>query len=123
MAGKANKTTRPGPFMKLARPEMIEAVALAGFDLALVDMEHGPVSRSELYAVVMAAERRNLPLVVRVPVREEPYIKWCLDPGVRHIQVPSVETAEDAAFGVRNSYFNPPGMRGLCRFTRAAAFP
>lgn len=98
MAVKADKAVRLGPFMKLARPEMIEAVALAGFDFALVDMEHGPTGQSELYAVVMAAERRNLPLIVRVPVREEPYIKWCLDLGVRHIQVPSVETAEDVAF-------------------------
>ena len=122
MAVKADKTVRLGPFMKLARPEMIEAVALAGFDFALVDMEHGPIGQSELYAVVMAAERRNLPLIVRVPVREEPYIKWCLDLGVRHIQVPSVETAEDVAFCIRNSYFSPLGMRGLCRFTRAADF-
>jgi len=113
---------RLGPFMKFARPEMIEAVALAGFDFALVDMEHGPISQHELYAAVLAAERRNLPLIVRIPTREENYFKWCLDLGVRHIQVPSVETVEDVATCIRHSYFSPQGMRGLCRFTRAAEF-
>jgi len=122
MADKEIRKVRLGPFVKIARPEMIEAIALAGFDFVLVDMEHGPMSQSDLYPIVLAAERRNLPLIVRVPICEEPYIKWCLDLGVRHIQVPSVETAEDVAFCVKNAYFSPLGMRGLCRFTRAADF-
>ncbi|MDE2134321.1 MAG: aldolase [Alphaproteobacteria bacterium] len=122
MSEATNGKPQLGPFMKFARPEMIEVVALAGFDFALVDMEHGPVGHNELYAAVLAAERRNLQLIVRIPVIEEPYFKWCLDLGVRHIQVPSVETPEDVAFCIRNSYFDPQGMRGLCRFTRAADF-
>jgi len=122
MAETAKKTMRLGPFVKVARPEMIEAIALAGFDLAVVDMEHVPVSQSELYPLVLAAERRNLQLIVRIAAREEPYFKWCLDLGIRHIQVPFVETAEDVAACIRNSYFSPLGMRGMCGFVRAADF-
>ncbi len=122
MADKENKKMQLGPFVKVARPEMIEAIALAGFDLAVVDMEHVPVSQNDLYPLVLAAERRNLELIVRIPVREEPYFKWCLDLGIRNIQVPFVETAEDVAYCVKNSYFGPQGMRGVCRFVRAADF-
>ena len=122
MAELARKAIRLGPFVKVARPEMIEAIALAGFDLAVVDMEHVAVAQNDLYPLVLAAERRNLQLIVRIPACEEPYFKWCLDLGVRHIQVPFVETAEDVATCVRNSYYAPQGMRGLCRFVRAADF-
>ena len=122
MADKANKTMRLGPFVKLARPEMIEAIALAGFDFAVVDMEHVAVGQNDLYPLVLAAERRGLQLIVRIPVREEPYFKWCLDLGIRHIQVPFVETAEDVDYCIKNSYFSPQGLRGLCRFVRAADF-
>jgi 2-keto-3-deoxy-L-rhamnonate aldolase RhmA len=37
---------------------------------------------------VLAAERRKLQLIVRIPAREEPYSKSYLDLGIRHIQVP-----------------------------------
>ena len=122
MLATSNKRAQLGPFVKVARPEMIEAIALAGFDFAVVDMEHVPTSPSELYPLVLAAERRDLELIVRIPAREEAYFKWCLDLGVRNIQVPFVESAEDVAYCVRNSYFAPLGMRGMCRFVRAADF-
>jgi 4-hydroxy-2-oxoheptanedioate aldolase len=122
MAEMANETIRLGPFVKCARPEMIEAIALAGFDLAVVDMEHVALSQNDLYPLVLAAERRDLQLIVRIPVIEEPYFKWCLDLGVCHIQVPFVETAEDVAYAIKNSYFSPLGMRGVCRFVRAANY-
>jgi 4-hydroxy-2-oxoheptanedioate aldolase len=31
-----------GPFVKCPHPEMIEAIGIAGFDFAVVDMEHTP---------------------------------------------------------------------------------
>lgn len=113
---------RLGPFVKCAHPEMIEAIALAGFDFAVVDMEHVALGPGGLYPLVLAAERREMELIVRIPVREEAYFKWCLDLGIRNIQVPFVETAEDVAYCVRNAYFSPLGMRGVCRFVRAADY-
>jgi 4-hydroxy-2-oxoheptanedioate aldolase len=122
MSAMSSKRAQLGPFVKVARPEMIEAIALAGFDFAVVDMEHVPTGPGDLYPLVLAAERRDLELIVRIPAREEAYFKWCLDLGVRNIQVPFVESAEDVAYCVRNSYFAPLGMRGMCRFVRAAEF-
>jgi 4-hydroxy-2-oxoheptanedioate aldolase len=111
-----------GPFIKCPHAEMIESCALAGFDFAVVDMEHTPLGPRDLYPLVVAAERRRLDLVVRIPVLAEQYFKWCLDLGVPYIQVPHVNSMEDAERAVAYSYFDPIGERGLCRFTRAAGF-
>lgn len=111
-----------GPFIKCPHPEIIEACALAGFSFGVVDMEHTPLSPRDVYPLVLAAEARDFNLVVRVPEKSEPYIKWCLDMGVRYVQVPHVESAADAEFCVKQARFYPDGERGLCRFVRAAEF-
>ena len=56
-----------GPFVKCPHPEMIEAIGIAGFDFAVVDMEHTPLGPRDLYPLVLAAERRKLSLTVRIP--------------------------------------------------------
>lgn len=111
-----------GLFVKCPQPEMIEAIGIAGMDFAVIDMEHTPLGPRELYPLVLAAERRNLRLVVRIPQKVDAYFKWCRDLNIASIQVPHVETREDALFAIKHSYFSPMGERGLCRFVRAADF-
>lgn len=111
-----------GPFIKCPHPEMIESCGIAGFDFAVVDMEHTPLSPRDLYSLVLAAECRELDLVVRIPANSEEYFKWCLDLGVKSIQVPHVQSAADVRYAIQNSYFCPRGERGVCRFVRSADF-
>jgi 4-hydroxy-2-oxoheptanedioate aldolase len=111
-----------GVFVKCPHPEMVEAIGISGLDFAIIDMEHTPTGPRELYPLVLAAERRRLSLIVRIPFKQDAYFKWCRDLGVSRIQVPHVETAEDALYAIKHSYFNPVGERGLCRFVRAADF-
>lgn len=111
-----------GIFVKCPHPEMIEAIALSGFDFAVIDMEHTPLGPRDLYPLILAAERRGLSLVVRIPQKLDAYFKWCRDLNVARIQVPHVETAQDALYAIQHSYFSPIGGRGLCRFVRAAEF-
>lgn len=113
---------RLGVFVKCPHAEMIETIGLAGFDFAVVDMEHTPLGPRDLYPLVLAAERRGLSLVVRIPSKADEYFKWCRDLDISVIQVPHVETREDALRAVEQSYFSPRGERGLCRFVRAAGF-
>ena len=101
---------------------MIEAVGIAGFDFAVIDMEHTPLGPRDLYPLVLAAERRNLSIVVRIPQKLDAYFKWCRDLNVSRVQVPHVETREDALYAIKHSYFSPIGERGLCRFVRAADY-
>ncbi len=111
-----------GPFVKCPVPEMIESIALAGYSFAVVDMEHTPLGPRDLYPLKLAAEARNLDLIVRIPMGLEMYFKWCLDLGIDFVQVPFVQTKQDAENAIALSRFNPEGHRGLCRFVRNADF-
>ncbi|MEI8086226.1 MAG: aldolase/citrate lyase family protein [Paludibacter sp.] len=111
-----------GVFVKCPHPEMIESIGISGFDFAVIDMEHTPLSPRDLYPLILAAERRSLSLVVRIPQKVDAYFKWCRDLNISRIQVPHVETREDALYAIKHTYFSPDGERGLCRFVRAADF-
>ena len=111
-----------GPFVRIPRAEVIEILGLSGFDFAVVDLEHGPIMPNEVYPMILAAERRGIRLIARVPGLQESYFKWLLDLGIGGLQVPHIKTAEDARTAVSFSRFSPDGERGLCRFVRAADF-
>lgn len=113
---------RVGPFLRIPRPELVEIIGIAGFDFAILDMEHGPTAPAEVYPLILAAERRGLRLIARIPTNQEPHFKWLLDLGIGGIQVPHVKTRDDAERAVEYSLFSPTGERGMCRFVRAAEF-
>lgn len=113
---------RVGPFLRIPRPELVEMAALAGFDFAILDLEHGPLSPADCYPMILAAERRGLRLMARIPDNSESWFKWLLDLGIGGIMVPHVRTRQDAERAVASSLFHPGGERGLCRFVRAAEF-
>ncbi len=111
-----------GIFVKCSHPEMIEALGIARVDFAVVDMEHTPLGPRDLYPLVLAAERRSLDLIVRIPDSAPRWFKWCLDLGVKTIQVPEMHTAGLVRAAVNSAQFSPLGDRGLCRLVRAADF-
>lgn len=117
-----SKPHRIGPFVRIPRAEVIEILALAGFDFAVVDLEHGPIGHHEIYPMILAAERHGMRLLARVPGLQENYFKWLLDLGIGGLQVPHIRTAKDARTAVEYANFSPSGERGLCRFVRAAEF-
>jgi 4-hydroxy-2-oxoheptanedioate aldolase len=114
--------TKFGLFIKCPHPEIIECLGIEKSDFAVVDMEHTPVSQSNLYPLVLAADLHNLELIVRIPENNESYYKWCLDLGVRTIQIPHVQSVDNVLSAVKYSNFSPIGERGLCRFVRAAKY-
>lgn len=59
--------TKFGFFVKCPSMEMIEAIGISGCDFAVVDMEHTPLGPRDLYPLLLAAERRNLQMIVRIP--------------------------------------------------------
>ena len=111
-----------GPLIRIPRAEVIEILALGGFDFGVIDLEHGPIAHNEVYPLVLAAERHGFPLLARLPGLQESYVKWLLDIGIAGLQIPHIKTADDARSAVAMSKFAPVGERGLCRFTRAAEF-
>ncbi len=94
-------------------PQIVEILALLGFDWLFIDCEHSSLSIEEVGKLVMAAELRGITPLVRVPQNLPKIILRYLDTGVMGIFIPGMETAEDARAAVRGTRYPPEGDRGL----------
>jgi len=111
-----------GPFMNCCDPSFIEIVGLSGFDFAIVDMEHGPLSVETAADLCRAGQRAGLDPIVRVRKNDAPQIQRALDIGSAGVQVPQIETREQAEAVVRAAKYAPLGMRGISLYTRAGDY-
>jgi len=117
-----NKKFVVGPFMKVSDPALVEIAAFAGFDFVIIDLEHGPNTFQTIQGHIRAAQAKNIVSVVRVPEINENMISKALDIGADYVQVPQIETADDARRVVKAAKFFPEGARGVCRYVRAADY-
>lgn len=111
-----------GPFSKTSDPALIEIMGYAGFDFVIIDLEHGPVSVETSQNLIRAAQIGGLLSIVRVKEGNLSVIKEVLDIGAGGVQVPQVRSQYDAKNAVQAARFAPQGMRGVCRFVRAARY-
>jgi 4-hydroxy-2-oxoheptanedioate aldolase len=111
-----------GPFSKSSDPAFVEVMGLAGFDFVVLDLEHGPNNVLSLQNLIRAAEVSGLLPIVRVREDTLSLIGQVLDVGARGIQVPNVQCRQDVEEIVQATRFAPQGMRGVCRFVRAAGY-
>lgn len=111
-----------GPFMKCRDPAMVEIVGLAGFDFAILDMEHSALSIESMEDLIRMAGVRGIDSIVRVPEISESAISAPLDAGASGVLVPHVDTKEQAEEVVFLSKFSPLGERGMDVFARAADY-
>jgi len=111
-----------GPFMNCAYPAFIEICGHAGFDFAVIDMEHGPLHTLVAEDLCRAADCVGLAPVVRVRKNDAPQIQRALDIGSAGVQVPQIETKEDAQACVKAAKYSPLGTRGLSFGTRAGMY-
>ena len=102
-----------GCFIPPASPEMVEICALAGFDFALLDAEHGPISPESAYPMILAAEARGIPAFARVGQIDKQVMLKFLDLGVTGVMVPQVAGVEQAAYAIAATKYAPVGTRGL----------
>ena len=111
-----------GVFCKATSPEMIECLGYAGFDFCILDQEHGPVGMETLQGLIRAAEVSGVCPIVRTQEVNEVGVSHPLDIGAAGVQVPQVNSIEDAKRAISLARFAPKGSRGVCRFVRAARF-
>src|SRR3954471_10556887 len=111
-----------GTFSIVAAPELIELVGLAGFDVVVLDMEHGAYEISNLGPHILAARAHGVAAVVRVRWSEPALIGAALDAGAAGVLVPHVQSARDAAAVVAAARFPPDGERGAHPWVRAADY-
>src|SRR3954469_24048101 len=111
-----------GTFSIVAAPEIIELAGLAGFDVVVLDMEHGSYEIGNLGPHILAARAHGIAPVVRVRWSEPALIGAALDAGAAGVLVPHVQSARDAAAVVDAARFPPDGARGAHPWVRAAGY-
>ncbi|RXT05283.1 HpcH/HpaI aldolase/citrate lyase family protein [Ammoniphilus sp. CFH 90114] len=118
---KDNKKT-VGAWLQLASPLTAEIFGKAGFDWALIDMEHAPGDIMTLVSQCQALNAYNVVPFVRTPWNDFVTIKRVLDAGAYGILVPQVGTAEEAKKAVAAVKYPPQGIRGIAPSPRAGGF-
>jgi 2-keto-3-deoxy-L-rhamnonate aldolase RhmA len=111
-----------GLFVILPRVEVVESAAAAGFDVVVLDCEHGPYGVDVLSPLVAAAHGAGIHAVVRVPGNDEQAIGAALDCGADGVLVPHVGSGEEARRLVGASRFPPVGHRSIHPWVRAARY-
>jgi 4-hydroxy-2-oxoheptanedioate aldolase len=111
-----------GALLRMPAEELVEMVAVAGFDFVLIDCEHGPDDITVLRQHIALAQLHGVPVVVRVGEGERGQILRVLDQGAEGILEPHLESAEDARALVDASLYPPEGSRGFATYSRAGRF-
>ncbi|MDR2391279.1 MAG: 2,4-dihydroxyhept-2-ene-1,7-dioic acid aldolase [Planctomycetota bacterium] len=103
-----------------ASPVIAEIIAQSGFDVGVIDMEHGLTEVMTLVTQIQAM--KNCPMVpfVRPPWNDLVMIKRILDAGAYGLVVPCVNTREEAEKAVAAIQYPLSGVRGLASSSRAA---
>jgi 4-hydroxy-2-oxoheptanedioate aldolase len=99
-------------------PQIAEMLGHAGFDWVLIDCEHGSASLADVEVMAMACDAAGITPIARPRSNGAADIQSVMDRGVMGVQVPHVNTAEDARRAVAAVKFGPGAARGLAAGTR-----
>lgn len=108
-----NNETCIGMFLTICSTELVEMIGITGYDFVVIDTEHGPGNTQSILPLLIAAERRDICPIVRIPEISPSAIVRTLDIGAYGLQAPQVGTAEDAKSLIQHSKYYPKGLRGM----------
>ena len=101
---------------------VVEMLAHLGFDWVLIDNEHGSITVENSEDLIRAAELTGIAPIVRPVANKPEIIAPFLDRGAWGVQVPHVNTAQEAAAAVDAVKYYPHGHRGIFSRNRAADY-
>ena len=99
-----------------------EILSNCGFDLLLIDCEHGPTEITRLISHFQAMNGTNCMPMVRAPWNDLVSIKRILDCGAMGIHIPYVNTYEEALNAVKACKYPPEGFRGIAGSPRGNSY-
>lgn len=111
-----------GLWISLSHAYAAEAVAPAGYDWALLDMEHSPNELASLLGQLQAFAATETTAIVRPDWNDAVKVKRLLDLGVPGLLFPMVQSVEEAQAAVAACRYPPRGIRGVAGTTRANGF-
>jgi 4-hydroxy-2-oxoheptanedioate aldolase len=101
---------------------LVEMIGLLGFDWVLLDCEHGSLTPESVELMALAAEAAGMTPMARPASNSPEAILRLMDRGVMGVQVPHVNTVEQAQRAVAAVRFAPLGQRGLAAASRPARY-
>jgi len=92
---------------------IVELIGHIGFDFVLIDAEHGPAGVESCENMVRAADSVETPVFIRIAENARQNILRYLDTGTQGVQLPMINTREEAEAVVQSVKYPPQGKRGL----------
>ncbi len=91
--------------------ETLRTLKDLGHDFIILDSEHCLLNKETVYSYIPVAKEVGLTLLLR-PEENNSHFRCYLDAGVNGLMLPHVDTLEEAARAVKQTYFPPIGNRG-----------
>lgn len=111
-----------GLIVKMPNPALVEQARYLGFDLVVIDTEHGAGDDLLLEHHLRAAGSAGIDALVRVGSNSPLDILRALDAGAAGVIVPHVADAAAAGEAVASAHYPPRGRRGLAVSTRGGRY-
>lgn len=108
--------------VRMPNAELLEMLAVAGFDGVVVDCEHGPADTGLLREHIALAQVHGMEVLVRPGHADPATVLRALDHGATGIIAPHIDSADDARALVRSAHYPPLGDRGFATYSRAGRF-
>lgn len=118
----ASGAPQVGLWITLCSNFAAEVVAPAGFDWALIDMEHSHNDYASVLGQLLAFAAYDTVPIVRVEWNDAVAVKRLLDLGAPGLLFPMIQTVEEARAAVAATRYPPQGIRGVSSATRATKF-
>ena len=112
-----------GFWVELFSATAAEVMGAAGYDCAMIDLEHGAADLGDAVTVMRCLAPSGCTPLVRVPANDPAWIKRVLDAGAAGVMVPAVNDAAAAEAAVAACHYPPRGFRGMAApIVRAARY-
>lgn len=111
-----------GIWVSLANNFAAEVIASAGFDWAVIDMEHSPATYQDVLGQMQAFAGHGTTAIVRAEWNDPVAVKRLLDLGAPGLVFPMIQSVEEAKKAVASTRYPPRGMRGFSGSTRGTKF-
>ncbi len=99
--------------MEFDTPGIAKLCETADLDFVILDMEHGPLSISQVAGLIARFKATAISPVVRIPASEYHFVARVMDAGAGGIMAPNVRTPEQARMLNEAMRYAPDGNRGL----------